>query len=266
MWSNLCWFEGSFCISVVMLLCFRFRPLHLHILPLYMCFPGELHLGSGQLGGLGVVQRSHSKLAWVMLGRGALWKLSWELCCNGAWSAVPQEPEWLWTPSTVYAPEHTPAASLPYGTNTLSLAGPDPSLFGCVCAVFLLSGVLRSPVQQLSRQRPDAAWCWVGGTGSAWAQSLCALLHSAQRWAQQQSCIRAESVPCPTKAQTEFSLGLIALTSSQSLSNPSGLCYLALLGAQHRDNWASSTRCIHILCYMKVCVWMWIWPWSGLQS
>lgn len=40
---------------------------------------------------------------------------------------------------------------------TLSPAGPDPCLFGCVCTVFLLSGALRSAVQQVSRQRPDAA-------------------------------------------------------------------------------------------------------------
>lgn len=190
---------------------------------------------------------------------------SWGVCCNGVWSAVPQEPEWLWTPSTVYAPGHTPAAFLPYGTEALSLAEPDPCLLGCVCAAFLLSGVLRSPAQQVSTQRPDAAWCGAGGTDSAWAQSPHALLHGAQRRTQQRSCVRAGFVPCPTKAWTKFSLGLIALTSSQSFSNPSGLCYLALLGAQHRDNWASSTRCIHILCYMKVLVWMWILQWSRMQ-
>lgn len=192
---------------------------------------------------------------------------SWGLCCNGVWSAVPQEPAWLWTPSsTVCACAWTHSSGVPtlWDRSVKPRWASSEPVWVCLRCVPVI-GSAEEPSAAGSAQGPDAAWCWAGGTDPAWAQSLHALLHSAQRWAQQQPCIRAGFVPCPTKAQTEFSLGLIALTPSQSLSNPSGLCYLALLGAQHRDNWESSTRCIHILCYMKVLVWMWILLWSGLQ-
>lgn len=69
------------------------------------------------------------------------------------------------------------------------------------------------------------------------------------------------------RAQTEFTLGLIAPTASQSLSTPSGLCCLAPLGAQftHRGKLGKfyemhSYSMLHESTCMVVNL-----QWSGMQ-
>lgn len=67
------------------------------------------------------------------------------------------------------------------------------------------------------------------------------------------------------RARTEFNLALIAPAPSQSLSTPSGLCCLALLGAQHRDKLGKlcethSYSTLHESTCMAVNL-----QWSGMQ-
>lgn len=64
------------------------------------------------------------------------------------------------TSSTEYEPGCSPAASLPYRAEALSLAEPDLCLLGCAYCMFLLSGLLRSPAQPVTTQEhnPESAW------------------------------------------------------------------------------------------------------------
>jgi len=148
------------------------------------------------------------------------------------------------TCSTGNEPGCSPAALSPHRTAALSLAESDLCPLGCICAVLPSPGLLRNPAQPVSTQGPGPisvigaeveAPMQPGCCRTIW--SLHAVLHSAE------TSPAAVLGPARPRAQAEFSLALTASTPSQRLSNPPGLFCPALLGAQRRDNWASSTRC-----------------------